>query len=141
MGGSLEVRSNGELSQIEETLVEDGVVGYARRPPSIDSNRKSYALYITGESMEPRYRAGDLVYVDPRRAPSIGDDVIVQLVGEVNPGADPAEIKHVLVKQLMRNTAAYYELQQFNPPVTRSEEHTSALHTLMRHSYSFICLK
>src|SRR3546814_4605937 len=97
MGGSLEVRSNGELSQIEETLVEDGVVGYARRPPSIDSNRKSYALYITGESMEPRYRAGDLVYVDPRRAPSIGDDVIVQLVGEVNPGADPAEIKHVLV--------------------------------------------
>src|SRR3546814_15551230 len=54
----------------------------------------------------------------PRRAPSIGDDVIVQLVGEVNPGADPAEIKHVLVKQLMRNTAAYYELQQFNPPVT-----------------------
>src|SRR3546814_15300183 len=64
------------------------------------------------------YRAGDLVYVDPRRAPSIGDDVIVQLVGEVNPGADPAEIKHVLVKQLMRNTAAYYELQQFNPPVT-----------------------
>src|SRR3546814_7244505 len=60
----------------------------------------------------------DLVYVDPRRAPSIGDDVIVQLVGEVNPGADPAEIKHVLVKQLMRNTAAYYELQQFNPPVT-----------------------
>src|SRR3546814_12355143 len=67
-------RSNGELSQIEETLVEDGVVGYARRPPSIDSNRKSYALYITGESMEPRYRAGDLVYVDPRRAPSIGED-------------------------------------------------------------------
>src|SRR3546814_9856049 len=30
MGGSLEVRPNGELSQIEETLVEDGVVGYAR---------------------------------------------------------------------------------------------------------------
>src|SRR3546814_7573817 len=76
MGGSLEVRSNGELSQIEETLVEDGVVGYARRSHSIDSNRKSYALYITGESMEPRYRAGDLVYVDPRRAPSLGDDVI-----------------------------------------------------------------
>src|SRR3546814_17289167 len=93
MGGSLEVRSNGELSQIEETLVEDGVVGYARRPPSIDSNRKSYALYITGESMEPRYRAGDLVYVDPSRAPSIGDDVIVQLVDEVNTGAYPAEIR------------------------------------------------
>src|SRR3546814_13717148 len=85
MGGSLEVRSNGELSQIEETLVEDGVVGYARRTPSIDSNRKSYALYITGESMEPRYRAGVLVYVDPRRAPYIGDDVRseVRRVGNV----------------------------------------------------------
>src|SRR3546814_16974660 len=70
--------------------------------------------------MEPRYRAGDLVYVDPRRAPSIGDDVIVQLVGEVNPGADPAEIKHVLVKQLMRNTAAYYELRSEERRVGKS---------------------
>src|SRR3546814_6153448 len=83
MGGSLEVRLNDELSQIEETMVVEGVVGYARRPPSIDSNRKSYAIYITGESMEPRYRAGDLVYVDPLSAPSIGTDVIVQLVEDV----------------------------------------------------------
>src|SRR3546814_4855878 len=110
---------------------------------SSDVCSSDLALYITGESMEPRYRAGDLVYVDPRRAPSIGDDVIVQLVGEVNPGADPAEIKHVLVKQLMRNTAAYYELQQFNPPLRsrRSEEHTSELQSLMRISYAVFCLK
>src|SRR3546814_18043909 len=79
MGGSLEVRSNGELSQIEETLVEDGVVGYARRPPSIDSNRKSYALYITGESMEPRYRAGDLVYVEDRKSVVSGKSVSIRV--------------------------------------------------------------
>lgn len=117
-GAFVEIQGNGDAVRIEEVEIEDAVVGYARRPPAIDSNRKAYALYIVGESMEPRYRAGDLVYVDPRRAPMIGDDVIVQLVGDVNPEADPGTVRHVLVKQLQRNTASHVELCQFNPPIT-----------------------
>ena len=116
-GATLEIQGNGDVARIEEIELQD-VIGYARRPPAIDSNRKAYALYIAGDSMEPRYRGGDLVYVDPRRPAMIGDDVIVQLVGDVRPDADPAEVRHVLVKQLVRNTAAHVELCQFNPPVS-----------------------
>lgn len=116
-GAMLDIGDNGDATSVEEIELQD-IIGYARRPPAIDSNRKAYALYIAGQSMEPRYRAGDLVYVDPRRSPMIGDDVIVQLVGEVREDADPAEIRHVLVKQLMRNSASHIELCQFNPHVT-----------------------
>lgn len=116
-GAMLEIQTNGDVERIEEIELQEEI-GFARRPASLQSNRKAYALYIAGESMYPRYAGGEMVYVDPRRQPMIGDDVIVQLVGDVSPDADPAEIKHVLVKRLVRNTAAHLELEQFNPPIT-----------------------
>ena len=117
-GAELEVESDGKPLKIEKTLVEAEPVAYVRRPPAIVRNRRIYALYITGSSMEHRYRPGDLVYVDPRRAPHVGEDVIVQLIGEPRADADPAEVVSVLVKQLVRTTATHYELTQHNPPLT-----------------------
>ena len=117
-GAELEVETDGKPLKIEKTLVEAEPVAYVRRPPAIVRNRKIYALYITGSSMEHRYRPGDLVYVDPRRAPHVGEDVIVQLIGEPRADADPAEVVSVLVKQLVRTTATHYELTQHNPPLT-----------------------
>lgn len=116
-GAMLEVQSNGDVARIEEMELHEEI-GHARRPAALDSNRKAYALYISGDSMYPRFAGGEMVYVDPRRQPMIGDDVIVQLVGDIRPDADPAEIKHVLVKRLVRNTASHLELEQFNPAIT-----------------------
>ena len=117
-GAELEIAEGGKSLRIEKTLVEAEAVAYARRPPSIARNRRIYALFVTGGSMEPRYRPGDLVYVDPRRAPHVGEDVIVQLIGEPRADADPAEVISVLVKQLTRTTASHYELSQHNPPLS-----------------------
>jgi len=117
-GAELEVETDGKPLKIEKTLVEAEPVAYVRRPPAIVRNRRIYALYITGSSMEHRFRPGDLVYVDPRRAPHVGEDVIVQLIGEPRADADPAEVVSVLVKQLVRTTATHYELTQHNPPLT-----------------------
>jgi len=117
-GAELEIAAGGKSLKIEKTLVEAEPVAYARRPPSIARNRRIYALFITGGSMEPRYRPGDLVYVDPRRAPHVGEDVIVQLIGEPRADADPAEVVSVLVKQLTRSTASHYELSQHNPQLS-----------------------
>ena len=117
-GAELEVETDGKSLKVEKTLVEAEPVAYVRRPPAIVRNRRIYALYITGSSMEHRYRPGDLVYVDPRRAPHVGEDVIVQLIGEPRADADPAEVVSVLVKQLVRTTATHYELTQHNPPLT-----------------------
>src|SRR4051812_16122861 len=117
-GAELEVETDGKALKVEKTLVEAEPVAYVRRPPAIVRNRRIYALYITGSSMEHRYRPGDLVYVDPRRAPHVGEDVIVQLIGEPRADADPAEVVSVLVKQLVRTTATHYELTQHNPPLS-----------------------
>jgi hypothetical protein len=117
-GAELKIEADGKSLKIEKTLVEAEPVAFARRPPAIERNRKVYALYITGASMEHRFRPGDLVYVDPRRAPHVGEDVIVQLIDEARADADPAEVISVLVKQLVRTTATHYELTQHNPPLT-----------------------
>lgn len=49
----------------------EGVVEY----PTSDPN--AYALRVRGDSMHPRYRAGEFVIVEPGIEPQDGDDVIV----------------------------------------------------------------
>ena len=63
--------------------------------------------------MAPRYEDGELAYVDPRRPPTRLDYVIVQLRMAVG---DDERVTRVLAKRLIRNTATFYELEQFSPP-------------------------
>ncbi|WP_135079873.1 helix-turn-helix transcriptional regulator [Terasakiella sp. SH-1] len=71
-------------------------------PDVPDSN--AYALEITGASMEPVYRDGDLVLVSPSASIRRGDRVIVKThEGEV------------MAKQLRRRSARKIELQSLNP--------------------------
>jgi phage repressor protein C with HTH and peptisase S24 domain len=63
------------------------------------------------DSMYPRYDAGDLVFVDSNRPPSVGDDVIVELhaAEDGTPGA-------AFIKRLRRRSGSKVEVEQFNPP-------------------------
>lgn len=71
-------------------------------PDIPDAN--AYALEITGDSMEPVYRDGDLVLVSPQANIRRGDRVIAKTVeGEV------------MAKQLRRRSARRIELQSLNP--------------------------
>jgi SOS-response transcriptional repressor LexA len=117
---------------IEQTIVEPGeVVGYMRRLPALDRQREIYALYVVGSSMSPRFEPGEAVYVSPRRPPNIGDDVIVQVA---EPDFEAGhEVRSVLVKRLVRRTAAFVELEQFNPPIRFKIETSriSAVHRVL----------
>lgn len=63
-----------------------------------------YALEVSGDSMEPLYRDGDVVVVSPAASVRRGDRVVVKTVeGEV------------MVKQLVRQTAKRIELASLNP--------------------------
>lgn len=57
----------------------DGDMGHVRRPPVLAGIKKAYAVYVIGESMEPKYRAGDLIFVNPARPPRPGDAVVIQI--------------------------------------------------------------
>lgn len=64
----------------------------------------AYALEISGESMEPVYRDGDIVVVSPAAPIRRGDRVVARTVaGEV------------MAKQLARRSARRVELKSLNP--------------------------
>ncbi len=64
----------------------------------------AYALEITGESMAPLYRDGDIIIVSPQASIRRGDRVVVKTrAGEV------------MAKQLRRKSARRIELQSLNP--------------------------
>jgi transcriptional regulator with XRE-family HTH domain len=100
---------------IEQTMLNKAeVIGYRRRPVLLDGRADIYALYVQGSSMEPRHRDGAILYVEERRRPSVGDDAVIYLrVPDEHEGEMPSQ---VLVKTLVRKSASFIELEQYNPP-------------------------
>ena len=64
----------------------------------------AYALEISGDSMKPAYRDGDIIIISPGTAIRRGDRVVVKTSGG-----------EVMVKELKRRTTKTLELQSINP--------------------------
>ena len=93
----MEVRSGTELDRLP-------------RPASLAGDPDAYAVTVVGDSMWPRFRPGRRVAVSPHSPVAIGDDVLVRLRAKENERSEFA-----LLKELVRRTAAFVELRQFNP--------------------------
>jgi phage repressor protein C with HTH and peptisase S24 domain len=85
-------------------------VDRVRKFPGIENATGIYALYIVGQSMNPAYRAGDLIYVSETKPPSVGSDVIVQCMGP-----EDKRIRCYL-KRLVSRIHEKIVCEQFNPP-------------------------
>ena len=73
------------------------------RFPRVD-DENAYALEVTGESMEPLYRDGDILVVSPNEPTQNGDRVVIRTTdGEV------------MAKLLVRRTVKTIELASLNP--------------------------
>jgi len=73
------------------------------RFPRVD-DENAYALEVTGDSMQPLYRDGEILIVSPNSAARKGDRVVLRTTeGEV------------MAKILVRRTAKTVELASFNP--------------------------
>ena len=86
------------------------IVDYISRPPHLAGAREAYAVYVAGSSMEPRYYAGELVYIHPGKPVTIGSFVLMQIRPEAEGDAPRA-----FMKRLVRRTANKVTLEQFNP--------------------------
>jgi phage repressor protein C with HTH and peptisase S24 domain len=64
----------------------------------------AYALEISGDSMRPTYRDGDIIVVSPGTPIRRGDRVVLKTSGG-----------EVMIKELKRRTAKTLELQSLNP--------------------------
>jgi phage repressor protein C with HTH and peptisase S24 domain len=79
-------------------------VGWDEIDVLADADEHSYALEISGDSMAPLYRDGDVVIVSPSAPIRRGDRVVVKTTsGEI------------MAKELKRQTARTVELRSINP--------------------------
>ncbi|MCP4380742.1 MAG: helix-turn-helix transcriptional regulator, partial [Hyphomicrobiales bacterium] len=78
-------------------------------PPILSDVSGAYAVFVYGDSMEPRYYDGEVVYVDPRRRPRKGEFTVAQISG--GDGGPPL----AFVKRFVRWTDKVLVLEQFNP--------------------------
>jgi phage repressor protein C with HTH and peptisase S24 domain len=85
----------------------EGPTGYTARPGNLDGVRGAYAIYMTGDTMEPRYDQGWLLHVNPFKPPTRGRDVVVHKSDQ-----------SVLIKQFVRWEGDDLVLHQLNPSET-----------------------
>ena len=55
------------------------LLGFVERPVDLNDNERAYAVRIKDDSMAPRFKAGELIYVDPTRPAKAGDEIVVRL--------------------------------------------------------------
>lgn len=103
-------------------------------PPQLVRTVDAYAVEISGETMWPRYRDGEIVYCDPTRHVKKGDFVVAQVMSDDNSVAPKA-----FVKMFSHHTDKELVLEQFNPPRKLVFPHDKVLsvHTITFSGSSF----
>lgn len=79
-------------------------------PPGLENVPDAYAVRVYGTSMEPRYRAGETVWLNPQLPVRAGDDVVVQLKATAD-GDDMASY----IKEFRSRSSKVLRLWQYNP--------------------------
>jgi phage repressor protein C with HTH and peptisase S24 domain len=89
----------------EGFFIENGTVQrYVERPWFLIGRSESYSVYVSDDSMEPVFRHGQLLYVDPGLPVGKEDDVVIQL-----------RDGQAFVKRFLRKAGGSYVCRQYNP--------------------------
>ena len=94
-------------------LEEGRQVSYVSRPYGLRSSARAYALIVTGSSMSPQFKEGDLVFVDPDRKINAGDTIIIQ-TQNFNKEYDEPTRAYIKTFRGVMDNVLYTE--QLNPP-------------------------
>lgn len=93
----------------EGMMVSYEPIEWIERPAPLAGVPSAFAMYVVNDSMEPRYRQGDLLLVHPQRPVKRGQDVLVIRASD--------ESQHAAyVKELVGLDDAQVRLRQLNPP-------------------------
>jgi phage repressor protein C with HTH and peptisase S24 domain len=138
VGSAIGIRSFDPERDIELTDLDMAEVLYhLRRPMSLADDGKAYALTVIGDSMAPKYDPGTRVIVSPKATVQIRDYVVVQLKSEDAEDQYEERVTSVLIKRLVRRSASFIELMQFNPETTFrvGTERIAAIHKVIGEAY------
>lgn len=78
-------------------------------PASLNDVEGAYAVYIAGSSMEPRYYAGEVAFIHPRKPVNKGHFVVAQIA------TTEGEAPLAFVKRFVSMDDKRLKLEQFNP--------------------------
>jgi phage repressor protein C with HTH and peptisase S24 domain len=84
-------------------------VGRVFTPPMLEGVEGAYAVRVYGTSMEPRYYAGETVWLNPHEPVRQGDDVVVQIVTDEEHGRES------YIKRFVSKSSTVTRLWQHNP--------------------------
>lgn len=93
-----------------EYIFNGSIMDYIACPPSLTNVPGAYSVFVDGESMVPRYRPGETVYVHPTKPARRGDDVVVQIRPREE-GMPP----HGFIKEMVGWSGNKLVLHQYNP--------------------------
>jgi SOS-response transcriptional repressor LexA len=92
-----------------EFILSGNQVSEVLAPPSLSHVPDAYAVYVVGDSMEPRYFAGEIVFINPRLPISRGAFVVAQI--SKGQEAEP----RAYVKRFVSQDVKRLRLEQYNP--------------------------
>jgi phage repressor protein C with HTH and peptisase S24 domain len=92
-----------------EFILTGNRISEVMAPPNLWHVPDAYAVYAVGDSMEPRYFAGEIVFVNPRLPISRGAFVVAQI--SKGQEAEP----RAYVKRFVSQDARRLRLEQYNP--------------------------
>jgi phage repressor protein C with HTH and peptisase S24 domain len=92
-----------------EFILTGNQISEVLAPPNLWHVPDAYAVYAVGDSMEPRYFAGEIVFVNPRLPISRGAFVVAQI--SKGQEAEP----RAYVKRFVSQDAKRLRLEQYNP--------------------------
>lgn len=92
-----------------EFILSGNEVSEVLAPPSLLHIPDAYAVYVVGNSMEPRYFAGETVFVNPRLPISRGAFVVAQI------SSAQGEVPLAYVKRFVSQDSRRLRLEQYNP--------------------------
>ena len=92
-----------------EFILDGNQVSEVLAPASLSNVPGAYAVYAVGDSMEPRYFAGEIVFVSPRLPISRGAFVVAQISG----GGE--SMPRAYVKRFVSQDSKRLRLEQYNP--------------------------
>lgn len=94
----------GGMAAGEVIFMNVGEPTWTKRPGILEGVTGAFGVYVLGNSMEPAFKQGWIVWVDPHRPIAPGDDVVVEL-----------KSGQAYIKNLVRRTAKAVICEQWNP--------------------------
>ncbi|MDX2103922.1 MAG: helix-turn-helix domain-containing protein [Alphaproteobacteria bacterium] len=104
--GMLPVRSAARGGGEQEMFLLDGAIDHVPMPEHLRNVRDAYAIWVVGDSMVPRFRAGTLLHVNPYKPARRDHGVVVFKTNDA-----------VLIKDFLEATPEVLLLRQYNPPL------------------------